>query len=78
MTVEEIRRLWPLAQLLHETRRDLAWGRKLGSTREPWPEWSAAYTHNPIAYVDLALVQAEAVDRHYIEPLEYRLRHGRL
>lgn len=63
MTIEEIQRLWPIAKLLHETRRDLAWGRKV--TREPWPEYSSAYTHNPIAYVDLALAQAEAIDHFY-------------
>lgn len=61
MTLEEMQRLWPLAKALHEARRDLAWGKKLGAVREPWPEWSTAYSHNPIAYVDLALAQAEAI-----------------
>jgi hypothetical protein len=63
VTTAEMQRLWPLAKLLHETRRNLAWGR---SDREPWPEWTAAYSHSPIAYVDLALAQAEAVDKRYV------------
>jgi hypothetical protein len=62
MTLAEMERLWPLAKVLHEARRDLAWGSKLGSQREPWPKWDKNYTHNPIAYVDLALAQAEAAD----------------
>ncbi len=60
MTLSDMQRLWPLAKLLHEARRDLAWGRK--TTREPWPEWDKNYTHNPIAYVDLALAQAEVAE----------------
>lgn len=60
MTVNEIQRLWDLARRLHEARRDLAWGSQ--TTKEPWPEFSTAYSHNPIAYVDLALAQAKAAD----------------
>jgi len=59
MTLNRMRALWGLAQILHETRRNMAWG---GNTqREPWPEFTSAYSHNPIAYVDLALAQADAV-----------------
>lgn len=54
-----MKQLWPVAKVLHEARRDLAWGRH--TTREPWPEFSTAYSHSPIAYVDLALAQAEAI-----------------
>lgn len=63
MTLDEMRRLWPLARVLHEARRNLAWGAQTGERRESWPEWTSAYTHSPIAYVDLALAQAEAVDQ---------------
>jgi hypothetical protein len=50
MTLEQMQRLWPIAQLLHEARRDTAWGPIAGKHREKWPEWSTAYPHNPIAY----------------------------
>jgi hypothetical protein len=64
MIIQEMQRLWPLARVLHEARRDLAWGAAAGVRREPWPEWSSAYPHNPIAYVDLALAQAVAAEKH--------------
>ena len=60
MTLEQMKRLWPVAKILHESRRDFVWG-KTGSVRETWPEYSNSYSHNPIAYVDLALRQAEAL-----------------
>lgn len=62
MTLTDMERLWELGCLLHETRRNLAWGFK--TDREPWPEFSTAYSHAPIAYVDLALAQAKAVDEY--------------
>ncbi len=62
MTLEKMQKLWPIAKTLHEARRDLAWGPTVGKTKEKWPEWSSAYPHNPIAYVDLALAQAEAIE----------------
>lgn len=68
MTLAEMQRLWPLARVLHEARRDLAWGR--GTPREPWPEWSTAYPHSPVAFVDLALAQAGAADRLVVEQVE--------
>jgi hypothetical protein len=61
MTLERMKALWPVAKAIHEARRDLAWGKN--SLREPWPEWSTAYSHNPIAYVDLALASADAVTK---------------
>lgn len=61
MTLERMQQLWPMAKALHEARRDLAWGGAAGERREPWPEFSAAYSHHPIAYVDLALAQADAI-----------------
>lgn len=76
MTLDEMRRLWPLAKLLHEARRDLAWGSSAGARREPWPEWHRAYPHSPISYVDLALAQAEAVERAY--EMHATLPHHRL
>jgi hypothetical protein len=67
MNIARIKDLWPVAKLLHEARRDAAWG-KAGKHREPFPEFTTAYTHNPIAYVDLALAQAEALlDHGFIE-----------
>jgi hypothetical protein len=69
MTLDEMQRLWPVAKLLHEARRDLAWG-AAGRLREPFPAFTAAYTHNPIAYVDLALAQAKALaDAKYLLPI---------
>jgi hypothetical protein len=62
MTIEDMRVLWPLARALHEARRDMAWG---NTRREPWPEFSTAYPHSPIAYVDLALAQAAAARRYF-------------
>ncbi len=41
MTLDQMRHLWPVAKLLHEARRDLAWG-PAGKHRERWPEWSTA------------------------------------
>ncbi|MDE2104138.1 MAG: hypothetical protein KGL39_43275 [Patescibacteria group bacterium] len=67
MTIERMRQLWPIAKILHEARRDMAWG-LCGPRRERWPEFSSAYTHSPIAYVDLALAQAEAVAHLLREP----------
>jgi hypothetical protein len=61
MTLDQMRRLWPVAKLLHEARRDLAWG-PAAAHRERWPEWTTAYPHNPIAFVDLALAQAAAIE----------------
>jgi hypothetical protein len=63
MKLDDMQRLWLIAKLLHETRRDLAWGPKAGPVREVWPEYTSAYPHNPIAFVDLALAQAEALDK---------------
>lgn len=65
MESQRIQRLWDIAKVLHESRRDLAWGSKLGKIREPWPEltplYLRSYTHNPVAYIDLALAQADAI-----------------
>lgn len=61
MKVEQMQALWPIAKTLHEARIALAWGARLVGVREPWPAWSSAYPHNPIAFVDLALAQAEAI-----------------
>jgi hypothetical protein len=61
VTLRDMERLWPLARVLHEARKKLAWGAH-GDAREPWPEFSTAYSHDPIAYVDLALVQAQAAE----------------
>ena len=63
MTLQEIEDLWDLAGVLHRARIELAWGK--GSRREPWPKFHRSYTHNPIAYVDLALAQAAAVVEHF-------------
>ena len=62
MKLERMQELWPLAKVLHEARRTVAWGTM---QREPWPDWSSAYPHNPISYVDLALVQADAADDYF-------------
>jgi hypothetical protein len=60
MTVNEMEDLWDLAGVIHRARVTLAWG-QAGATREPWPKFSTAYSHNPIAYVDMALASAKAV-----------------
>lgn len=59
MTIEQMRKLWPVAKLLHEARRSMA---PIALAREAWPEWTPAYPHNPIAYVDIALAQAAMVE----------------
>ena len=56
---------YELARILHEARVRLAWGAALVATREPFPDFGdpvvrRGYSHNPIAYVDLALAQADA------------------
>jgi hypothetical protein len=61
MTLKEIEELWELARVIHEARRDLAWGPVVGPKKEKWPRFHRSYTHNPIAYVDLALASAKAV-----------------
>ena len=63
MTIDRMKELWPLAKVLHEARRDIAWGKK--TLREPWPEFTISYSHNPIAYIDLALEQADAASRYF-------------
>ena len=64
MNLERMKRLWPVARVIHEARRDLAWGKN--SAREPWPadddRTLRAYPHDPIAYVDLALASAAALE----------------
>jgi hypothetical protein len=65
MTLQEIEDLWDLARIIHEARRDLAWGPNLGPKRELWPSLPKNYTHNPISYVDLALASAKAVTEHF-------------
>jgi len=59
MKISEMEDLWDLARIIHEARRDLAYGK--GSLKEPWPKSSNTYTHSPIAYVDLSLASAKAV-----------------
>lgn len=59
MTLKEMEDLWDLAGVIHRARVELAWGK---STRmQPRPEYDKNYTHNPVAYVELALASAEAV-----------------
>lgn len=62
MTLDKLKKLWPIAKRLHEARRDMAWGPVIGPTREKWPGFTSAYSHNPISYVDLALEQARAIE----------------
>lgn len=59
MTLDQMRKLWPVAKMLHEARRNMA---PIALARDAWPEWTAAYPHNPIAFVDLALAQAAAIE----------------
>ncbi|HXE51203.1 MAG TPA: hypothetical protein VN663_22690 [Ramlibacter sp.] len=59
MTLDQMRKLWPIAKLLHEARQQIA-PTALGG--QAWPEWTPAYPHNPIAFVDIALAQAAAVE----------------
>jgi hypothetical protein len=54
-----------MAQVIHEARIRIAWGPRYVGLREPWPVWSTAYSHNPIAYVDLALAAADAVCKEF-------------
>ena len=61
MTLERIEELWGLAKKLHEARIACAWGPRFVGVKEPWPEFSSAYSHEPIAFVDLALAQADVV-----------------
>lgn len=65
MSTEQLERL-NLARSLHEARVALAWGKHNVGKREPWPKFEdpvvlRAYPHNPIAYVDLALAQVDAI-----------------
>jgi hypothetical protein len=70
MTLKDMEDLWELGRTIHEARLKLAWG-AAAATREPWPEFTSAYSHNPIAYVDLALASAAAVrDRFNVTPKE--------
>lgn len=59
MKINDIEDLWDLARIIHEARRDLAYGKCY--RKEPWPKYDKNYTHSPIAYVDLALASAKAV-----------------
>jgi len=64
MTCEEIKNLWDLARILHESHRDFTRGNVIldQTLRQPWPITPEYYNHSySIAYVDLALAQAEAV-----------------
>lgn len=63
MTEDEISNLWYLAKIIHEAKRDICWGKN--SNKWPWPSSSRNYTHNPIAYVDLALACAESVKNNF-------------
>lgn len=54
-----------VARAIHEARIAFAWGPSAVGVREPWPNFDdgvvrRAYPHNPISYVDLALVSARA------------------
>jgi hypothetical protein len=64
VTIDQIRDLWDLAGVIHRARRDLTWGPNR-TDKEPWPKWHRSYTHNPIAYADLALAAAESITNHF-------------
>lgn len=63
MKIDDMERLWPLAKLIHESRIKLCWG--TAHARDVFPEFSSAYPHNPIPYVDMALTAAEVAEVYF-------------